>query len=135
MITGIKLTFLTQENKGFFVFFDKLSPAALEKHFEACLDDFREYEEDDPEKDIALAKERMHEEFENCIWLLNVEDSDAMREFMDRNDDGRDTLNAFGDELNAFAGNVIQNYEFPEEEGVQMWLYAVRDGEEIWENG
>lgn len=136
VIKSIRLTFLTQEDGGYFVFFDALPEPALEKHFAACLDEYLDYEGDAPtEKEKADACRRMHEDFDGCIWFLIVENSDAMEEYMERDEDGRDTLNAFGDELNTFAENAIRNYEFPWDEGVGMYLYAVKDGEEVWENG
>lgn len=139
-IKNIYLKFFSyyDDEEGFIFFIRELKEAAKNKLYRHDLvDEFGEdYEEETDEETKELIAEK--KEFLNtCInapWQI-VCGINEISEYMKNDSEGRGSLFDFEEDITVWARIIINKFEFPTDEGCNMWAMALdENGESLWDN-
>ena len=129
-IVNVRLFFLSQENKGSFTFVKKLSDNAFDKFISDYIEALDEDEKESPEELEA----NLREEYGSKIWMI-VCGEEELSEYIENDEEGRTCEWEFEDEIREWTNKIINEWEFPWNEGCTMWIAALdEDGEYLWEN-
>ncbi len=148
VIQHIEVTFMSQEDDGYYKFFSNFSDAARQKlladRFDHYIDDFGEDEAvryelnlgDDHEvtpEDIELFKKTLQQKYDSCVWMLFLTETADIQDYIEEVDDGRESLFEFADEIEEFAQDAIKNFVNPQD---IFSLVSIKDGmpeDDLWD--
>lgn len=129
-IVNVRLFYLSQENKGSFTFVKKLSDNAFDKFISDYIEALDEDEKESPEELEA----NLREEYGSKIWMI-VCGEEELSVYIENDEEGRTCEWEFEDEIREWTNKIINEFEFPWNEGCTMWIAALdEDGEYLWDN-
>lgn len=129
-IVNVRLFYLSQENKGSFTFVKKLSDNAFDKFISDYIEALDEDEKESPEELEA----NLREEYGSKIWMI-VCGEEELSVYIENDEEGRTCEWEFEDEIREWTNKIINEFEFPWNEGCAMWIAALNeDGEYLWDN-
>lgn len=130
-IVNVKLFFLSQEDGGSFTFVKKLSDTAFDKFIKNYMED---YIDEDDEEATKETEANFREVYGSKIWMICCGE-DELSEYIENDEEGRSCEWEFEDEIRKWSDKIINEFEFPWNEGCTMWIAALdEDGEYLWDN-
>ena len=137
-IKNIKLTYLSQESDGFYVYVKSLSQEAFDKFIKEYVDDdfYRaDFNDEEVKSEYTKEERKARKKYKNVAWMIWCE-PEGVDELAKNDPDGRESLWEFEEELNVWTRRIISEWKFPWDEGCRsLWAGAIdKDGEFLWEN-
>lgn len=135
-IKNIYLRFLSYEDdeEGYTIFVRNLEQEALNKFYQMKLIDEFDEDFDKTREEVIDFENELKATYSKVPWLICC-GINELQTVIESDKEGRDTLLDFENEIAIWSRNIIEKWQFPEDEGCTMWAAALyEDGEFMWDN-
>lgn len=135
-IKNIYLRFLSYEDdeEGYTIFVRNLEQEALNKFYQMKLIDEFDEDFDKTREEVIDFENELRDTYSKVPWLIRC-GINELQTVIESDKEGRDTLLDFENEIAIWSRNIIEKWQFPDDEGCTMWAAALyEDGEFMWDN-